>query len=59
VFTPLNGLDQFQRGKEFSKMLGMCAGHRDSGHYFDVDGIRSEKISASVVGLNSGDDLGD
>ena len=48
IYTPLNGLDQFG-----------CAGKCDSGYHFDVKGMHAEKSSSSIVGLHSGDGLGD
>jgi hypothetical protein len=58
IYTPLNGLDQFRRNRNFEKCWG-CAGHHDSSHHFDIEGIHTKKISSSIVGLNSGNSFGD
>jgi len=54
----MKSIDQFQRDRDFKKCWG-CAGHRDSGHYFDLEVTKAEKVSGSVVGLNGSDGLGD
>jgi hypothetical protein len=58
IFTPLNCLNQFQSDRDFEKCWG-CAGHRDAGHYFDVERIHVEEILGSIVGLNGGDGVSD